>query len=147
MFHNQFWTTRLIAEDISGIMFLGAPHFVIDQPEARETLSLMVRCHGRVTKRLLPISKRMKDETDNVQEIVEICKAFELLGLKVPVISASESKPTLIKAGIFSRFRSQNRRMVSAAFKPPLQMVITFRPDRAQASHAFGDARGLGGKQ
>jgi len=90
---------------VAGAIFLGAPHFGMDKQEAKRTFDLLLRCQHK------GIGRSLSSDND-VEALMDVCKTFELLNLKVPVVSAYESKETSTQHNLFSKFRSIGRNQV-----------------------------------
>ena len=110
---------------VAGAIFLGAPHFVGDRQEAKRTFDLLLKCQRKGIGRSLSSS-------NDVEALMDVCKSFELLDLKVPVISAYESKETSTQNNVFSKLRSKGRNQVvcHAQFPPHLTIHAPSRADQ-----------------
>lgn len=102
----QLWKYRAFIDIVKGAVFLGSPHLVTDKVAARDTLDMILRCQSKTFG-------RGSIHENDVQDIMEICKEFELVRVKFPVISAFESKETQLQRSVFARFRKNTSEVVS----------------------------------
>lgn len=91
---------------ISGAIFLGAPHLVSDPDQAKRTMDLLLKCQSK------GIGRSLSSESD-VRAITDVCKSFELVNLKVPVLSVYESRETPTQRNVFAKFRKNRNPVVS----------------------------------
>ncbi|KAI1425307.1 hypothetical protein F5Y12DRAFT_747918 [Xylaria sp. FL1777] len=96
---------RLVIDVVSGAVFLGAPHLVTDQLESKKTFDLLLNCQNKGFGRSL-------SSHGDITALIHVCKTFELLNLKVPVVSAYEERETLMQSYLFSKFRRKGRNQV-----------------------------------
>lgn len=85
---------------ISGAIFLGVPHFTRTKEEAKATFDLLLRCQNK------GIGRNLSSQND-IESLMDVCKAFELIKLTVPIISAYESRETTTHYTLFSKFQSK----------------------------------------
>lgn len=90
---------------VAGAIFLGVPHFIKDRNEAKATFDLLIKCQRQKTGR----SRSTDNDMDN---LIDICKRFELLNLMVPIVSAFESRETSTQFQLFSKLGKKSRASV-----------------------------------
>lgn len=94
-----------MADVISGFIFLGSPHFsgdVDDVEKARRTFDLLLKCQNKGIGRSL-------SSKAHIEDLVRVCKAFELLNFGTPVVSVYETKETVTAHSFFSKIGSKSR--------------------------------------
>ena len=116
---QQPFQYRSIIDVVAGAIFLGAPHLVKEKQEAKRTIDLLLKCQRK------GIGRSLSSDYD-VEALMDVCKSFELLNLKVPVVSAYESKETSTQHNIFSKFRSKGRNQVVRRVRVFLSWTETF---------------------
>lgn len=87
---------------VAGAIFLGVPHFIKDGNEAKATFDLLIKCQRQKTNR----SRSTINDMDN---LIDICKQFELLSLRVPIVSAFETRETSTQFQLFSKLGMKSR--------------------------------------
>lgn len=102
---EQHFYYRPVIDVISGAIFLGSPQLVSDTQEAKRTLDLLLRCRGR------GIGRSLSSDGD-LATVVDICRAFERVNLKVPVISVYESKEAMTQAPMFAKLLRKDRNFI-----------------------------------
>jgi len=100
---DQPFQYRPIIDVVAGAIFLSSPHFVGDKAETKKTISLLLKCQHKAFGGAV-------SSDEDVQNLTDICKSFERIALKVPVVSAYETKDTSTHRGIFAKFRSKSGR-------------------------------------
>ncbi len=63
---------------------------------------------------------------DDTDALLEVCKSFERLTLKIPVVSVYETKETSTSRSIFSKLRSKERNQAVRIIV--IHYVLCFRP-------------------
>ncbi|KAK1778043.1 hypothetical protein QBC45DRAFT_170503 [Copromyces sp. CBS 386.78] len=91
---------RPVIDVLSGAVFLGVPHIVKDREVAKKTIDLLLKC-----KEMGAMRQRAND--DDVTSFMKICEGFERIGLKIPVISAFETKSTAPPRSFFRKIFSK----------------------------------------
>ena len=105
---QQPFQYRAIIDLVAGGIFLGAPHLVNDKLEAKKVLCLLLKCQRKGIGRNLKYRNKLEPSAitfwqlqqktqlidDDVDALMDVCKSFELLNLRVPVVSVYESKET-----------------------------------------------------
>jgi hypothetical protein len=112
---------RAIIDVVSGAIFLGAPHLVSDLATSKKTFDLLSNCENN--KGL----GRSLSKQHEIAVLIHICKDFELLNLKVPVVSAYEEKETSTQSYLFSRVRLRSRSQVVRLGAPILATPVEER--------------------
>jgi len=97
---------RAIVDVVSGAIFLGAPHLVSDLATSKKTFDLLSSCENNKG-----LGRSLSNQSD-IAALIQICKAFELVNLNVPVVSAYEEKETSTQSYLFSRVRLRSRSQV-----------------------------------
>ncbi|KAF4992470.1 hypothetical protein FGRMN_7141 [Fusarium graminum] len=93
---------RSVIDLVSGFIFLGSPHFTQDIFEAKTVFELLLKLrHGGMTRSL--------STTDELLDVVKVCKYFETLGFQTPIVSAYESMESQTHQRIWHKFGRKNR--------------------------------------
>lgn len=87
----QFNKFHSLMATISGIVFLGTPHFTKKNEEGMQQLLLTMRSD------LMSGNKRPLEQED-LSSIVEICLRFAEMRLTIPILSCYETQQTKLKA-------------------------------------------------
>jgi len=100
-----------LIKKISGLVFLGVPHFKSDRAIAKTTLNLLLKCS---TGDSTPIFE------EDASMVINVCNRFDDLNLNLPVVSIYETYGTKIPHGILSRLVGKARNpIVSFPFSIP----------------------------
>lgn len=102
---QQFVNYRPVIDMVARAIFLSVPHFIKEKNKAKATSDLLIKCQRQRTSR----SRWTVTDMDN---LINICRRFELLNLRVPIISAFESRETSIQLQLLSKFSKKSRASV-----------------------------------
>ncbi|CCC14292.1 unnamed protein product [Sordaria macrospora k-hell] len=91
---------RPVIDVLSGAVFLGVPHIIKDREAAKKTIDLLLKCKEMG-------STRQHADDAGAKYLTQICEGFERIGLKIPVISAYETKSTAPPRSFFRRIFSK----------------------------------------
>ncbi|KAK5995287.1 hypothetical protein PT974_03688 [Cladobotryum mycophilum] len=83
-----FLNTGYLIQAVSGLIFLGSPHFQGSEANAKTTIELLLKYRNKGTGRLFPTS-------NDAKTVIETCQGFERLNLNIPVVSVYESEATV----------------------------------------------------
>lgn len=84
---------RPIIDAMSGVLFLGAPHFR-DRLDAKRAFDLLLKCQHKGFGRTLSTDR-------DILSLMQVCKDFELVNIQVPIISVYESLATSLRRSLF----------------------------------------------
>lgn len=91
---------RPVIDVLSGAVFLGVPHIIKDREAAKKTIDLLLKCKEMG-------STRQHADDAGAKYLIQICEGFERIGLRIPVISAYETKSTAPPRSFFRRIFSK----------------------------------------
>ncbi|KAL4939103.1 hypothetical protein BDV06DRAFT_42105 [Aspergillus oleicola] len=102
---EQHFKYRPVIDVISGAIFLGSPHLRANAKQAKITLDLLLRCQNRGTGRSIA-------SDNDILTVMDICRSFERVNLRVPVISVYENHETQTERRVFAKFFNRRRNSV-----------------------------------